>query len=169
MSNFDGSIPTTILRTFCKHDFPCTHFLGSERFKPKLFMEKSHPNLAAETGGGCRVDATRSPRAAEAARQPGAVCALVGELPQLGGWDPKKVPWHPDGGVGWLSTKNFGGFHQQLDGLQECWVVYPLVIFVDTSNLMIYKNVAIELGYTGRKLGDVASIYGSEYAYFLLV
>ena len=57
-------------------------------------MEKSHL-LAAETGGGCRVDATRSPRAAEAARQPGAVCALVGEVPQLGGWDPKKAPWHP--------------------------------------------------------------------------
>ena len=24
-------------------------------------------------------------------------------------------------------TKNFGGFHQQLDDLQECWVVDPLV------------------------------------------
>eukprot|EP00435_Cladocopium_sp_Y103_P059876 s201_g21.t1 len=45
----------------------------------------------SETGGGCRVDLTRSPRAAEAARLPGAVCALVGELPQLGGWDPKKA------------------------------------------------------------------------------
>jgi len=93
-------------------------------FKPKLF---------AETGGGCRVDATRSPRAAEAARQPGAVCALVGELPQLGGWDPKKAPWHPVAmKVGWL--------------YQEFWVDF-------TSNLMIYRNVGIELGYTGRKLG----------------
>jgi aspartyl aminopeptidase len=32
---------------------------------------------------------------------------------------------------------------------------------------MIYKNVGIELGYTGRKLGDVASIYGSEYGYHI--
>ena len=53
-------------------------------------------------------------------------------------------------------------FHSHVslpDGKQE--------IFVDTSNLMIYKNVGIELGYTGRKLGDVASIYGSEYGYHI--
>ena len=79
--------------------FPCTHFCTH------LFglQNGSNPNFSAETGGGCRVDATRSPRAAEAARQPGAVCALVGELPQLGGWDPKKAPWHPVAmKVGWL-------------------------------------------------------------------
>lgn len=33
----------------------------------------------------------RSARGLEASQLPGAVCALVGELPQLGQWDPKKA------------------------------------------------------------------------------
>ena len=37
------------------------------------------------------MDASRSPRAAEASQLPGAVCALVGETAALGGWDPKKA------------------------------------------------------------------------------
>lgn len=47
--------------------------------------------LESASRGGCRVDASRSPRAAEASQLPGAVCALVGETAALGGWDPKKA------------------------------------------------------------------------------
>eukprot|EP00913_Durusdinium_trenchii_P029101 g27285.t1 len=49
------------------------------------------PDGAARPRGGVRVDHGRSPRAAEASAQPGAVCCLVGELPVLGGWDPKRA------------------------------------------------------------------------------
>lgn len=67
--------------------------------------------LESVSRGGCRVEASRSPRAAEASQLPGAVCALVGETAALGGWDPKKA-WkfkskkvEGGGRLGWLGEK----------------------------------------------------------------